>query len=233
MRRNNSDKLSIISFFTKREGIKAMLITNKSRKKQIELFVDKDHAVMHKFYDITNKDIPSNQLLTAMRRLIKIDEDFYDPYLVIAEILFSQSKNKEAIEILQEAYERAVKAIADYKGRWPKEMPWGFLENRHLMRAIEEYALFCWEIKEIDEALEIFQRLLRANPDDNQGARFSILAIRLGLDIDEWQKPFEVSINGKVAGLDCIKVQNWFRENAQKFPDDFQWLINLHESKES
>jgi len=74
---------------------------------------------------------------------------------------------------------------------------------------------------------------LRANPEDNQGSRFNILAIRLGLDIEEWEKPFEVSINGEVAGLDATKLQNWFKENAQKFPEDFQWLINLHESEES
>ena len=136
-----------------------MLITNKMHKRQMGMFIDKDHAVMHKFYDIIDKNISTNQLLKEMYRLIEIDKNFYDPYLIIAEILFDQNKNKDATEVLQTAYERAVMTIVDYKGRWPKKMPWGFLENRHLMRVIEEYAIFCWEINEIDEALEIFQHL--------------------------------------------------------------------------
>lgn len=210
-----------------------MLITNKSRKKQIDIFVDKDHSVMGEFYEICEQGFSINKLLKEMYRLLEIDEEFCDPYLTIAEILFYKGKNQEADEILRTAYERAVVTIADSKGRWPKEMPWGYLENRHLMRAIEEYGMHCWKEEKIDEALEIFHRLLRCNPNDNQGMRFNILAIRLGLDMDEWEKPFEMLVNKEIVGLDALKMHEWFKENALKFPDDFHWLISLHERNES
>lgn len=209
-----------------------MLITNENRKRQINNFIDEDHGVMSDFYDIMDSDISSDRLLKKMRKLIDKDADFYDPYLVVAEILFCEDKEKEGITILQNAYERAVKRIVDYKGRWPKEMAWGFLENRHLMRTIEQYAILCWEIDKINEALDIFRNLLRMNSNDNQGARYNILAIKLGLGIDEWEKPFEVIHDGKIVGLDSIKVSNWFNENAPKFPEEFQWLIDLHERAE-
>lgn len=210
-----------------------MLITNKNRRRQINSFIDKDHAVMSEFYEITDMDISTVQILKEMQRLIGIDEDFYDPYLIVADILLSKGRDEEADAMLQEAYERAAMTIADSKGRWPKEMLWGFLENRHLMRALEYYSLSCWETGKIDEALDIFRRLLRVNPNDNQGMRYNILAIRMGLDFEEWEKPFESKHNGEVVGLDAFKMSDWFRKNVENFPDEFQWLIEIYEKKEA
>lgn len=204
-----------------------MLIINPGRKKQIAEFIDNDRRVMHEYYDLMECSIPGKRLMKEMLRLIKEDEDFYDPYLVAADILFSSGKNGEAEEMLKRAYERAVIRIVDSKGQWPKEMVWGFLENRHLMRAIERYAILCWEDGRTDEALDIFRRLLRSNPNDNQGVRYNILAIRMGVGVEEWQKPFEAKRNGKIVGLDAIKVQEWFERNAEKYPDDFEWLLKL------
>lgn len=205
-----------------------MLITNPKRKKRIQEFIDKNHSAMHEFYELTDSNISEKKLLKEMQRLIKEDSDFYDPYLVVADIFFYNGKDGEGTAMLEEAYKRAITRIADYKGQWPKEMPWGFLENRHLMRAIEQYAILCWETGKTDEALDIFRRLLRANPNDNQGARHSILAIRLGLGVEEWQKPFEAKHKGEVIGLNAIKVSEWFRKGAKKFPDEFDWLLKLH-----
>lgn len=204
-----------------------MLITNPKRKKQINEFIDDDHRVMHEFYDLTESDIPAKKLFKEMQRLIEEDKDFYDPYLIVADMLFTKGKDEKGSAILKEAYERAVMRIADSKGRWPKEMAWGFLENRHLMRVIERYAVLCWENGKTDEALDIFRHLLRSNPNDNQGARHSILAIRMGLGAVEWQKPFEARHKGKIIGLDARKVSDWFYKNAEKFPDDFEWLIKM------
>ena len=116
-------------------------ITNKNCKRQITEFIDDDHSVRDKFYYIMGKNLSESKMLTEMRKLIEIDEDFYDPYLAMADILFSQGKSEEAQALAKNAYERAVARIADSKGQWPKVMRWGFLENRHLMRALEYYAV--------------------------------------------------------------------------------------------
>jgi tetratricopeptide (TPR) repeat protein len=207
-----------------------MLIINEKRKKQIDEFIDKDHAVMEDYYEIVCSKVPDGQMLKKMCTLIKADPDFYDPYLMVSDLLFSKGKKKEAEVILQEAYERALLTIVDAKGRWPKQMAWGFLENRHVMRAIEQQALYYWETGKVDDALEIFRQLLRVNPHDNQGARYSILAIKMSLGFDEWEKPFEVERDGKVVGLNAFKVGDWFRENAPKYEDDFRWLLDLYKT---
>lgn len=201
-------------------------------RKQIEVFIDKDHEVMYRFYEIAEKNISNAKMLKEMQKLISEDPNFLDPYLVVADILSSQNQNKKAAAILHEAYERALMIIVDEMGRWPKELPWGFLENRHIMRAINQQALFYWEIGKIDEALDIFRKLLRVNPQDNQGVRYNILAIKMGLGIDEWTKPFGVQEDGEILGLDAFKVSDWFDKNSKKFEDEFKWLIDLYKSWE-
>lgn len=204
-----------------------MPIANTKRKKQIEKFVDKDHRVMNDFYDLMESDISAKKMAKGLKEMIDEDPDFFDSYITLADLYYHNGWNKEGKKLLKEAQERAMMRIADAKGNWPKSMEWGFLENRHLMRAIERYGVLCWELEKIDEALDIFRRLLRMNPRDNQGARHNILAIRLGLGVKEWQKPFAAKHKGKIVGLDARKVDDWFKENAKKFPEDFEWLAKI------
>lgn len=203
-------------------------ISNKSSKRQIAEFIDKDREVMYRYYEITEDKLADKQLISKMKKLIESDRDFYDPYLVIADVLFGQGKETEAQSFYKDAYRRATERITDSRGRWPKFMSWGYLENRHLMRALEYYADACWEENNTDEALDIYRRLLRLNPNDNQGARYNILAIRMGLALEEWQKPFEVEEDGKIIGLNALKTSEWFHENAKKFPDEFEWFFQYH-----
>lgn len=205
-----------------------MLITNPNCTKQIKSFVDQAHDVMMEYCDLLDKNISEHKLLKEMLKLTKKDNDFYDSHCTASDILFSQGKTAEAATILKDAYERAILRIADSKGRWPKEMSWGWLENRHIMRVIESYGMFCWEEEKIDEALDIFRRLLRCNPGDNQGMRYNILAIKMGLSLEGWHQPFLAKHNGKVIGLDGFKVATWFKDNAKNYPDEFQWLLDYY-----
>lgn len=205
---------------------------NKPLKRQIKEFIDVQRDVMHRYYEIIEETLSCEQLISEMKKLIECDRDFYDPYLVIADILTSQGKELEAQAFSNDAYQRALERITDSKGRWPKCMPWGFLENRHLMRALAYYADTCWEQGNTDEALDIYRRLLQINPNDNQGARFNILAIRMGLGCSEWEKPFEVEENGEVIGLDACKTSKWFHKNAKKFPEEFELFFQYHKNNE-
>jgi tetratricopeptide (TPR) repeat protein len=204
------------------------MITNPHRKKQITEFTDKDHAVMHEFYDIT-EDIPSfKKFKLEMERLIEKDPLFFDSYLTLAELLMDEGKGQEAKSLITQAYEKAVWLIADKDGNWPKSMEWGWLENRHIMRALGQYGLQLWTEGKIEDALDIFRRLLKANPGDNQGMRHNILAIRMGLGAD-WDEPFMVK-DGPMAGqaLEAAPLHEWFSKNVKKFPEEFGWWLKLH-----
>jgi tetratricopeptide (TPR) repeat protein len=202
----------------------------KVRLPKTRSFLDADHDVMCDYYDIIEKTLPATQMLKAMEELIERDPDFYDPYIIAADILFSESKNDDATVFINKAYKRATSRITDDKGNWPDEMLWGYLENRHIMRALEEYGMLLWSSDKTQEALDIFRRILHMNPNDNQGMRHNILAIKLHLSIDAWQEPFMVKDeHGDEIGLDARKVCTWFDKYAPHFPQEFMWLLDYYE----
>ncbi|MBU0460844.1 MAG: hypothetical protein KJ597_05375 [Nanoarchaeota archaeon] len=195
-------------------------VINSRRKKQIEDFFDKERSVMHNYYDLLERKLSSKQLKIEMERLIKVDPDFYDSYIILADILKHQGKIKEARKFLKTAYERALKRIVDESGNFPKKIEWGWLENRHLVRAVESWGFELWEQNKTEEALGIFRRLLKSNPNDNIGARHNILAILLGLN-PNYERKFEVK---DVPGcLNGYKLSQWFTEHSKDFMDEFSW----------
>lgn len=203
-------------------------ITNPGRKKRLEEFHDQDHPVMERYYDLLDQEISTVRMRTEMEGLIQEDPDFYDPYLILADMLKKQRRNREASVLLYTAYERALKRIVDKDGNFPKELPWGWLENRHLIRATSNWGTELWKQKRTEEALEIFRKLLRSNPNDNIGARQDILTIRLGLS-HNYEKKF--AAEGAPGYLDAFKLSKWFEENSKKFPDEFDWWFRAMEER--
>lgn len=51
-------------------------------------------------------------------------------------------------------------------------LPWGQIFNRPFLRCLHGYGLCLWRLGELAGAQRAFERLLRFNPNDNQGARF-------------------------------------------------------------
>jgi|SRR3989344_144614 len=187
-------------------------------------FIDKDRNVVDEYYDLLDSDLTETGLLKSMIQLIRKDSDFLDPYIVSGDILLRSNKIRHGLKLIEEAYNRALHLIVDENGKWPKRMSWGFLENRHIMRAIERYAHISWEENNPKLALEIYRKLLRVNINDNQGARYAILALRMELDSD-WDLKFMVK-KGQMAGLiEAKKIDDWFNKNSKKFPEEFNFLI--------
>ncbi len=182
-------------------------------------FVDRDHAVMDEYYTIFDEHLTQKEVHDLMYKLIKKDPDFFDTYLVLVDMLFEDGKPEEAAQLLREAYERALLCILDEQGNWPKFIRWGFIGNRHILRTFERYAKYCWEQGKVNEALSLYRKILKVNLQDNTGARYAILALRLGLKSDEWEKPFEVP--GNPDALDASKMSRWFADYVPKFPEEF------------
>ena len=59
-------------------------------------------------------------------------------------------------------------------------LPWGHLNNRPFLRCLHGYGLCLWRLGRLDEAGEVFTRLLWLNPTDNQGARFGLYDVKEG-----------------------------------------------------
>ena len=83
-----------------------------------------------------------------------------------------QGRVLEAYVFCQAAVSIGLQAIP-MKFKWDNaRVTWGLLENRPFMRAYHNLGLWHFHSDRYDEAIEIFERLLSVNPDDNQGVRY-------------------------------------------------------------
>ena len=64
---------------------------------------------------------------------------------------------------------------------------WGHIYNRPFLRCLHGYGLCLWRLGEPEQARRVFERILRLNPNDNQGVRFCWDDVRRGRSWDEVQ----------------------------------------------
>jgi tetratricopeptide (TPR) repeat protein len=68
-------------------------------------------------------------------------------------------------------------------------LEWSRLFNRPFLRCLHGYNGIClWRLGRTREAVEVFERILAFNPNDNQGVRFCWHDVREGLSWDEAQE---------------------------------------------
>ena len=173
-------------------------------------FFDAKRDVMEDYYEIVSQ--PPTQLSTLLlQRLIERDPDFYDSYTALAEL----SDATEARRLHRTAYERAVARLAP-DGVWPRLVDGGFLENRHVLRALLNEAIARWNDNDPLGATPIFQQLLAICPEDSLGARYYLLAICEHLHFPQFEQRFSSSF-----GYNASKLMHWFNANVGKYPTEF------------
>lgn len=182
-------------------------------KKEIREFLEKPRDVMNDYYNLLESDHDTDD----MSALIKIDPDFYDTYLYIANDLRELGETEEAKVLENEAFARANARIENKDGNWPDQMSWGWIENRHIIRTLARGADNFWTDGELDKALDIYKKLLHSNLNDNIAARYAIVGLRMGLTYDEYIKQVWPE-----ATMPADHIDKWFKENAPKFAEDLE-----------
>lgn len=99
---------------------------------------------------------------------IEIDPTYADGYNHLGNIAWRKGEWKEAEGLYRKAFELAEPEVKDI----PKGGFWGILESRPYMRALHGLGLVAWKQGRLEEAVDIFKRMLKLNPNDNQGARY-------------------------------------------------------------
>ena len=158
-------------------------------------------------------------------KLIKLDPDFFDTYTVLHEYYLNNGKGTKAYNLMQKGYERAMNLVLNKNGKFPDSLPWGFIENRHIIRVMFNFAALLWLNSDKKNALVIFNRLLKSNPDDNIGARYVIVAIHEGVkSIYEFEKMFDDG-----SGYSNWEAQEkWFWETSSKYKSEIGcWLESV------
>lgn len=191
-------------------------------------FIDKDRFKVSEMYFYFLESPEQDDIkksIKTLKTMIKKDSNFFDPYITLHEYYLMDGDITKAINIIELGFKKAINLI-DKNGDFPDILNWGFIENRHIIRMIFNFAMFVWandENKEI--ALNIFMELLKSNHNDNIGARYSIIAILEGFSSQEvYEEHFE-SENGR--GLEYEAIEKWFYDSSQKHLDVIGWWLDL------
>lgn len=99
---------------------------------------------------------------------IEIDPTYADGYNHLGNIAWRKGDWKQAESLYRKALECAEPEVKDI----PEGGFWGILETRPYMRALHGLGLTAWKQGRLEEAIKIFQQMLKLNPNDNQGARY-------------------------------------------------------------
>lgn len=145
-------------------------------------FTDPDmqeaQELMYQAWDERN---PARRIILAHEAL-EISPDCADAYVLLAEE--EADTLARALEYYQQGVAAGERALGKKYFKENQGYFWGLLETRPYMRARQGLANILWELGRKEEALEHYQDLLRLNPGDNQGIRYSLLNLLLSLNRD-------------------------------------------------
>lgn len=133
-------------------------------------------------YDAWETSDPRERVRLANEALLHSD-DCADAYVIFAEdIPATLEEKRDMYTAGVEAGERAIggRAFEEHVGHF-----WGLLETRPYMRARAGLAACLWQLGEREEAVAHYRDMLRLNPSDNQGIRYTLLGCFLEMGSDD------------------------------------------------
>lgn len=116
------------------------------------------------------------------REALAISPDCADAYVLLAE---HAPRRKEALTLYEQGVAAGERALGPEVFEREAGHFWGILETRPYMRARLGLAHALWTAGRRDEAAQHLQDMLRLNPGDNQGVRYTLAGFLLFLDRDD------------------------------------------------
>lgn len=99
-------------------------------------------------------------------------------------ILAQHADTEQEIELWSRAVDAGATALGDAFDEYAGEF-WGWMETRPYMRARQGLAGSLWAAGRRDEAMDQLRDMLRLNPNDNQGVRYSLIGYLVETDRHE------------------------------------------------
>ena len=124
---------------------------------------------------------PARRLQLA-REALAVSPDCADAYVLLAEHTLS---HKETLALYEKGMTAAEKTLGPEAFQRDVGHFWGLLETRPYMRARLGLAFSLWATGRREEAVSHLQDMLRLNPGDNQGVRYTLAGFLLFLDRDD------------------------------------------------
>ncbi len=116
------------------------------------------------------------------RQALALWPDCADAYVLLAQ---DARRRKDTLELYQKGVEAGERALGPETFREAAGHFWGVLATRPYMRARAGLVDALWTTGRRPEAVEHLQDMLRLNPNDNQGNRYTLAGYLLFLDRDD------------------------------------------------
>ncbi|MBL8793133.1 MAG: tetratricopeptide repeat protein [Planctomycetia bacterium] len=127
-------------------------------------------------------DAPSPQSrIELARKALRISADCADAHVVLGE---HAGGPKAALEHFERGVAAGERALGPVNFELAVGRFWSVLETRPYMRARERLAHALWDLGRREEAVEHLREMLRLNPNDNQGIRYTLAGWLLKLERD-------------------------------------------------
>jgi tetratricopeptide (TPR) repeat protein len=138
--------------------------------------LDQAQQIMYKAWDESHP----GKRLTLAHQALSISPNCADAYVLLAEE--EADTVGRALDYYQQGVDAGRRALGE--GYFAEAVGdfWGLLETRPYMRALQGQANMLWQLRRHEEAAAIYREMLRLNPGDNQGVRYSLLQLLLELD---------------------------------------------------
>ncbi|MBN2385484.1 MAG: hypothetical protein JXB85_00585 [Anaerolineales bacterium] len=127
-------------------------------------------------YQTWNEYNPARRIVMAHQAL-SISPDCADAYVLLAEE--EADTLLRAAELYRQGMQAGERALGKKMFKEARGHFWGILETRPYMRARAGLANCLWGMGKTEEAKEHYSDMLRLNPNDNQGIRYTLLSLLL------------------------------------------------------
>jgi tetratricopeptide (TPR) repeat protein len=160
------------------EGMMQQLVAGLQGQAQQDTPLGQAQALMYRAFEEPDEQ----ERIRLAKDALAISPDCADAYVLLAEHVPSR---KEALRLYERGVAAGERALGAEAFQRDVGHFWGLLETRPYMRARLGLAHAFWTAGRRDEAVRHLQDLLRLNPGDNQGVRYTLAGFLLFLDRDE------------------------------------------------
>ena len=139
----------------------------------------RENQAQELMYVAWDEQNPAKRINLA-HQAIAISPNCADAYVLLAEE--EADTLGRALDFYQQGVKAGEQALGETFFAENEGYFWGILETRPYMRARAGLANTLWDLRKKDEALAHYREMLRLNPGDNQGIRYSLLILLLELN---------------------------------------------------
>jgi tetratricopeptide (TPR) repeat protein len=160
------------------EGVMQQFVTGLQGQAHQDIPLGQAQALMYRAFEEPDEQ----RRLRLAKDALAVCPDCADAYVLLAEHATSR---KEALRLYEQGVAAGERALGAEAFQREAGHFWGVLETRPYMRARLGLAHSLWTAGRRDEAVRHLQDMLRLNPNDNQGVRYTLAGFLLFLDRDD------------------------------------------------